>query len=75
MPNDELGNILKMPVPCPHCLQESAQTVAFLINNEEFTCPDCNGAVDLTTKEWRAFKEKFAEALNAVQPYYAQLPQ
>jgi hypothetical protein len=34
MSTEELGYILKMPVPCPHCLQESEQTVAFLIDNE-----------------------------------------
>jgi hypothetical protein len=43
MSTEELGYILKMPVPCPHCLQESEQTVAFLINNENFSCPECGG--------------------------------
>jgi hypothetical protein len=50
MSTEELGYILKMPVPCPHCLQESEQTVAFLINNENFRCPECGGMVDLASE-------------------------
>jgi transcription initiation factor IIE alpha subunit len=50
MSTEELGYILKMPVPCPHCLQESEQAVAFLINNENFSCPECGGMVDLLVR-------------------------
>ena len=72
---EELGYILKMPVPCPHCLQESEQTVAFLIHNENFHCPECGGMVDLATEKWVAFRQKLSEAITALEPYYDPLPQ
>lgn len=75
MSTEELGYILKMPVPCPHCLQESEQTVAFLIDNENFSCPECGGMVDLASNEWAAFRQKLSEALTALEPYYDPLPQ
>jgi transposase-like protein len=74
MPNEDLGGVLQMPVSCPHCPKYSVQTVAFLINSEQFTCPDCGGEIDLTTKEWFAFRRKFSEALKELQPLYKQLP-
>ena len=75
MSTEELGYILKMPVPCPHCMQETEQTVAFLINNENFDCRECGGMVDLSSKEWVSFRQKLSESLTALQPYYDPLPQ
>ena len=75
MSTEELGYILKMPVPCPHCLQESEQMVACLINNENFRCLECSGMVDLASEEWFAFRQKLSEALTALQHYYDRLPQ
>ena len=66
---------MKMPVPCPHCLQETEKTVAFLINNENFGCLECGGKVDLAGEEWVAFRQKLSEALTALQPYFDPLPQ
>jgi hypothetical protein len=63
MSTEDLGYILKMPVPCPHCLQESEQTVAFLINNENFSCPESGGRVDLASEKWVAFRQKLSEAV------------
>jgi hypothetical protein len=74
VPNEELGRVLEMPVSCPHCPKYSMQPVAFVINSEKFTCPDCKETIDLTTKEWVAFRQKFRDALNELQPLYKQLP-
>jgi transposase-like protein len=74
MPNEELGRVLEMPVSCPHCPKYSEQPVAFVINSEKFTCPDCKETIDLTTKEWVAFRQKFRDALNELQPLYKRLP-
>ncbi|MFZ1198078.1 MAG: hypothetical protein WBW13_04235 [Pseudolabrys sp.] len=74
MPNEELGRVLEMPVSCPHCPKYSEQPVAFVINSEKLTCPDCKETIDLTTKEWVAFRQKFRDALNELQPLYKQLP-
>jgi transposase-like protein len=74
MPNEELGRVLEMPVSCPHCPKYSMQPVAFVVNSEKFTCPDCKATIDLTTKEWVAFRQKFRDALNELQPLYKQLP-
>jgi transcription initiation factor IIE alpha subunit len=74
MPSEELGRVLEMPVSCPHCPKYSEQPVAFLISTEKFSCPDCGGEIDLTTKEWFAFRRKFSEALEELQPLYKQLP-
>jgi|SoiMethySBSTD1v2_1073268.scaffolds.fasta_scaffold1882476_1 hypothetical protein len=74
MPNEELDRVLEMPVSCPHCPKYSMQPVAFVINSEKFTCLDCKETIDLTTKEWVAFRQKFRDALNELQPLYKQLP-
>jgi hypothetical protein len=49
--------------------------VAFLINNENFSCLECGGVVDLASEEWFAFRQKLSEALTALQRYYDRLPQ
>jgi hypothetical protein len=74
MPNEELGRALEMPVSCPHCPKYSMQPVAFVVTSEKFTCPDCKATIDLTTKEWVAFRQKFQDALKELQPLYKQLP-
>jgi hypothetical protein len=56
-------------------MQETEQTVAFLINNENFDCRECGGMVDLSSKEWVLFRQKLSESLTALQPYYDPLPQ
>src|SRR4030095_4352171 len=68
MPNEELGGVLEMPVSCTHCPKYSMQPVAFVVTNEKFTCPDCEATIDLTTKEWVAFRQKFRDALKELQP-------
>ena len=75
MPEEEFAYILKLYVPCPHCLQETEQTLAFLINNANFTCRECGGMVDLSSGEWVTFRQKLSEALTMLQPYYDPLPQ
>jgi hypothetical protein len=74
MPSEELGRVLQMPVSCSHCPKYSDQPVAFVLNNEKLKCPDCGAEIDLTTKEWFAFRRKFSEVLNELQPLYKQLP-
>jgi hypothetical protein len=65
--------LLEMPVS-PHCPKYSEQPVAFVINNEKMTCPECKGEIDPTTKEWVAYRRKFSEALNGLQSLYEKLP-
>jgi transposase-like protein len=74
MPNEELGSVLEMPVSCPHCPKYSMQPVAFIIGSEKFSCPDCKGTIDLTTKEWTAFRKKLAKVFEELQPLYTKLP-
>jgi ribosomal protein S27E len=74
MPSEELGRVLQIPVSCPHCPKYSDQQVAFVISSKKFTCRDCGDEIDLTTKEWSAFRRKFSEALKELQPLYKQLP-
>jgi hypothetical protein len=74
MPSEELGRVLVMPLSCSHCPKYSEQPVAILINCEKAKCPDCDGEIDLTTKEWFAFRRKFSEVLEELQPLYKQLP-
>jgi hypothetical protein len=71
MPSEELGRVLLMPVSCKHCPKYSEQPAAFLIDSEKFTCPSCQGEIDLTTKEWFAFRRKLAEVLQELQPLYS----
>jgi len=50
------------------------QPVAFVVTSEKFTCSDCEATINLTTKEWVAFRQKFRNALKELQPLYKQLP-
>ena len=74
MPSEELGRVLQMPVSCSHCPKYSDQPVAFVLTKEKIKCPDCGGEIDLTTKEWFAFRRKFSEVLAELQPLYKQIP-
>jgi hypothetical protein len=74
MLSEELGRVLLMPLSCSHCPKYSEQPVAFLIDSEKVKCPDCGGEIDLTTKEWFAFRRKAAEVLNELQRLYKELP-
>ena len=62
MPSEELGRVLQIPLSCSHCPKYSDQPVAFVIDSEKVKCPDCGGEIDLTTKEWFAFRRSFPKS-------------
>jgi hypothetical protein len=49
---------------------KTVQPVAFIVGSEKFSCRDCKGTIDLTTKEWAAFRKKLAKVLKVLQPLY-----
>jgi hypothetical protein len=73
MPTEELGYVLKMPI-CSKCKSGPLESVARIVRSEKIVCSSCYEPIDLRTKEWTAFRQKFAECLDELQPLYAQLP-
>lgn len=68
-----LPDVIKIPVPCPHCGKEGLETVGWLIRNEETPCRHCGRPINLRTDDWRAYLDPFAEFLDKHRPAYEKI--
>lgn len=74
MANSNLLQVIRLPVPCPHCHQEGMETIGRLIGHDELPCSFCGEVIDLRSEEWTAYVNEIAEALGHIRPAYQKLP-
>lgn len=76
MADSDLAFVIKIPTPrCPNCHKEGLELVSWLVTHDEIPCPNgCEAIIDLRSNEYRAFLNKFKEALEQVRPSYEKLP-
>jgi hypothetical protein len=65
-----LPDVIKIPVPCPHCGKEGLETVGWLVRHDVTPCGNCRVPINLRTAEWRAYLDPFAEFLDQIGSVY-----
>ena len=60
---DVLQPLIQFPIVCDNCGKEFDKPFGEVVANDAATCPDCSAIIDLTTEEWRAAINEFADEL------------
>jgi hypothetical protein len=60
-------DFIRLPVPCPHCNQEDLQRLTDLVSSNKVTCNTCQGSIDISSKEWRAFIDQAAQLYKSIR--------
>jgi transcription elongation factor Elf1 len=73
VPPSNLGDVIKLPVPCSSCGKEFMETVRRLQTKRSATCTYCGTVIDTSSEEWIAYVDEFAEACDSLQIPYSKL--
>ena len=70
----QLSDVIKLPIPCsnPSCGKEFMETVRRMKAQRTATCSYCGTHVDLSSKEWCAYVDQFAQACDDLQVPYSR---
>ncbi len=59
---EELRSIVRLPITCAICGQNTEQSIAWLVDNDMLTCRHCSSLIDLNVKKTRTLIKHFDDA-------------
>lgn len=55
-----------LPIPCPKCGKQTAESLAWLVANNEFPCSGCGFLIDLKSEKIRSLIQQGEQKFRAI---------